>query len=262
MRIIIMTIAALAAGFLPAAAADSYASQRSVKDDPIPVISPVVPSWTGIWVAALAGYNMSNTELGFDVFGQGEGGSFRENVAKVDGFGGEGADFTAQLGADLQLGGENGRGLVVGGWVEYAFGGVESSANLGNLSLDVEQKDSAAAFGSLGYADGNTLFYGAVGFVWTEVEATLSDGEDSIRESFDMSGPAVELGVRHRFSPGIQGKLSARYTFLEEEVLARFGDDEFGADLKGETGVFSVKAGVVISTEAMFGGRGLGIFSD
>lgn len=247
-----------------ARAADTYAKQTSVKDTyaDVPAITKVATTWDGLYLAALAGYSMSNTELGFDLFGSDGEQSFQETIATVDGFGGEGFNFALQLGGDIQVTGrDTGNGIVIGGFGEVTFGGAESSARLGGLRLDAEHGDSYAAFGTLGYAHNNTLFYGAAGFVWTDVEVTVRAGDETLRRTFDQTGPAVEAGVRHRFAPGIQGKLSARYTWMDEVTYAQFGDEEFGGSLKGETGEFEVKAGLVISTEAMFGGSGLGIFA-
>ena len=237
----------------PAGAADI-----STKDSPYQrgvITSTAQPSstWSAIWISALAGYSMSNTDLRLDVLtkNEDETASFRE-AARVDGFGGEGWDGTVQLGGDAQIG-----RLVVGGWGEYSFGGTESTVSIARaVRLDVEQQDSYGLFGRVGLAHGDTLFYGAGGWVWTEFDATLRAGSERARETFEFDGPAAEIGMEHRFGPNVRGKLSARYTWLEEETVLGGGDEDF-ARLTAEPGVWSVKAGVVIST----GNLGLGIFS-
>lgn len=272
-RILLTAIGALAliVATSYANAADTYAKQTSVKDTyqaGTAVAVETSANWSGVWIAALAGYSMSNSAITTHSYDNIDGGlkdspgawwnDTYDATGKLDGFGGEGFDLTAQLGGDIQIG-----RIVVGGWGEYSFGGVESSASVAGLGrLDVEQNDSYGAFARAGLVSGDTLFYGAVGYVWTEADAKLRVGDDTYRETFDFSGPAVEGGIEHRFSPGIRGKLSARYTWMDEETLVSeynttTGD---GFDLRAEPGVWSVKAGLVISTEAMFS-RGLGIFT-
>jgi hypothetical protein len=207
-------------------------------------------TWTSIWVAALAGYSMSNTDLSLDVFGKGEGGTERHNLGKLNGLGGEGFDATLQAGGDVQVG-----RIVIGGWGEYTFGGTESSASVfdGAARLDVEQSDSYGAFGRVGVASGDTLLYAAGGYVWTKADTKLRIGDETFKESFDFSGPAAELGIEHRFSPNIRGKLAGRYVFYDKETVASFGDEEFGGRLTAKPGDLSIKAGIVISTSPGMG---------
>jgi hypothetical protein len=202
-------------------------------------------SWTGIWAAAMAGYSMSNSDLSLDAFGKGENGPERLNVAKLSGLGGEGFDATLQLGGDIQVG-----RIVLGGWGEYSFGGTETTASVlgGAGKLKIEQGDSYGAFGRIGMAMGDTLLYGAGGYVWTSFDGTPTVGDGQAKGSSDFSGPAAEIGVEHRFSPNIRGKLSGRYTFFDEETVARFGGGDEGGRLTAEPGALAVKAGVVIST--------------
>lgn len=237
---IFLAILAILFGVRAATAADLGGFKDSRGDTVIEETS----TWTSLWIAALAGYSMSNTDLSLDTFGFEENG----NIAHVDGFGGEGFDFTAQLGGDFQVG-----PAVIGAWVEYAFGGTESSVSLleGAGKLDVEQQDTLAVFGRLGLPRGNSLWYVAGGYVWTEFDANLRFGDESAGATFDFSGPAAEIGVEHKFGRGIRGKLSARYTWLDSEELVRFGD-EAGFKLDGEPGVFSVKAGLVVATDGLF----------
>lgn len=154
-----------------------------------------------------------------------------------------------QLGGDYQIG-----RVVLGGWAEYQFGGVESSARVLDFArLDVEQNDSYGVFARAGLTSGDTLFYGAFGWVFTEADATLRLGGSTVRKTFEFDGPAAEGGIEHKFTPTIRGKLSARYTWLDEEKLAAWGEDEcLRGELHGEPGVWSVKAGVVISTGSLF----------
>lgn len=255
-RILLTAIGALAliVATSYANAADSYNAQRAVTaNTTVAVETPA--NWSGVWIAALADYSMSSSKITARSYDDLNGGQY-DATGKLDGFGGEGFGATAQLGADIQIG----RALI-GGWAEYTFGGVESSVSVGGLGrLDVEQNDSYGAFVRAGLISSDTLFYGAIGYVETEADVKLSGGGETYRETFDFSGPAAEGGIEHRFSPGIRGKLAARYTWLDEETLASFDSEGFDAKLTGETGVWSVKAGLVISTEAMFS-RGLGIFT-
>lgn len=260
MLVILGIIVLLAiAGFAKYAhAADVRDQQGSLKDTPALIVVTAPTNWTGIWAAALAGYSMSNTKYELDAREAAKGDDPAgpwQNLASLDGIGGEGFDGTIQLGADVQLG----RALI-GFFGEYAFGGTTTEASVlgGVARLEIDQSDSYGLFARAGVIDGETLFYGAAGYVWTDVDVSLTGLKT---RTFDFSGPAIEGGIEHRFKPGIRGRLSARYTFLEDERVAQW--NEYCADyrLTAEPGIWSVKAGVVISTEAMFGNRGTGFFS-
>jgi hypothetical protein len=250
---IITAVLALLAGLVPAAAADVYSTKDST---PAPHYAPVEQtySWTGIWLGALAGYGMSNTELNLDIFS----GDESANLANVDGFGGEGFEATVQVGGDIQIG-----RLVAGLGAEYTFGGIESSASVmdGAARLDVEMEDSWCITGRLGIPSGRTLFYGLSGWCEYSGEATVRMGDESASQDLDFSGIPLEFGVEHQFAQNVRGKLAGRYTFLDEEVVGRFGDEESGGRLSAEPGVFTIKAGIVISTGGIGTGSGLGIFS-
>lgn len=56
MRIFIATMAVLAAGFLPASAADTYSRQQSVKDSAVDVITVVDANRSGIYITGELGY--------------------------------------------------------------------------------------------------------------------------------------------------------------------------------------------------------------
>lgn len=226
------------------------AQAASLKDpvgrSPVTISVPSSSTWSGLWAAALAGYNMSNTELDFSVFNPEDS----YEIANVDGFGGEGWSGDVQLGGDVQIG-----RFVVGAFGEYSFGGTESQIRVfdGVGRLDVEQKDSYSILARAGVvtSDNNTLLYLASGYTWTEAEATLRIGDESVKRSYDFGGVPLELGVEHKFGPNVRGRLAGRYTWFGEETLERFGDGEFGGKLTAEPGVFSVKAGVVISTSGL-----------
>lgn len=252
MRILtfIMSILLFAA---PVLAADLQKSMKDLDDRDRAFLSTTTPAsqtWTGIWAAALAGISMTDTEFNFDVFGKGEGGTEHANLAHVDGLGGEGFDATLQAGGDVQVG-----RFVFGGWGEYSFGGTESNASVlgGAARLRVEQKDSYGACARAGLAFGDTLPYAAGCYTWTSFDSKLSIGDAVSKKSFDFSGPAAELGVEHRFTPNVRGKLSARYTWFDKETVASFGDEEFGGRLTAEPGELSIKVGIVISTSPGMG---------
>jgi len=227
-------------------AADTWA-RASSKDLPAANVSTIETarqSWTSIWGAVLAGYAMSNTNLGLDVFGQTEGGDAeRFNLGRVDGFGGEGWDFTGQIGGDIEV-----RGVVAGAFVEYSFGGITSEVSIFNGlgRLDVEQQDSYCFLGRLGVARGETLFYGASGYCHTEVEAKLTFDGASETSKLEFDGVPLEFGIEHRFTPNMRARLAGRYTWFGEETVAGSVDD--GARLTAEPGLFAIKAGLVITT--------------
>jgi opacity protein-like surface antigen len=251
MRIILAIVAVLCAGISGANAADTYA-RGSTKDEPF-IASPSVPvasSWTSLWAAALVGYGMSNSELNLDLFASdGEGGQEDLNLARVDGFGGQGFNGALQLGGDVQMG-----RIVLGGFAEYHFGGIESEASIFDnaASLEVEEKDGYAFFGRAGVTVyDRTLIYAAIGWVHKEFEATTRFGDESSSADLEFDGIGYELGVEHKFTDNIRGRLSGRYTDLDEETVFKFGDDEFGGALKADPDTFEIKAGVVISTSGL-----------
>ena len=223
------------------------AQAASLKDpmgrSPVTISVPSSSTWSGLWAAALAGYSMNNTVLDAEVFDREDS----REIANVDGFGGEGWSGDVQLGGDVQIG-----RFVIGAFGEYSFGGTESQVRVfeGFGRLDVEQKDSYSILARAGVAtsDNNTLLYVASGYTWTEAEATLRFGNDSVKRNYDFGGVPLELGVEHKFGPNVRGRLAGRYTWFGEETIERFGDEERGARLTAEPGVFAVKAGVVIST--------------
>lgn len=251
MATLAFTLALLTFGAAALCATAKAADLRpSTKDTPahlLPALDLPAQSWTGLWAAALAGYDMSDTEVNLDFLNKGKA----QNLFGLDGFGGEGLDVTFQLGGDIQL-----ERVVAGGWVEYSGGSTESSAHLTSaIKLNVDQQESYGVCGRLGTplgASADTLLYGAGCWVWTTYDADLQIGNTKLSDSFDRSGPAAELGVEHRFTPAVHGKLSARYTWLDEETTHEFAGVNLGnAQIRDETGVFSVKAGLVISTTGL-----------
>jgi hypothetical protein len=241
-----------------AQAADIRSSAKDIDARDRPFLTPAASqneNWTAIWGAALAGYSMSNTELSLDAFGRvGEDDTRRFNLAHVDGFGGEGWTGDLQLGGDIQIG-----RVVLGVFGEYSFGGTESSISVfGDAArLKVEQDDSWSILARAGIASGNTLFYVASGYTETTFEATLRAGDGGVSRDLDFSGIPLELGIEHKFGPNVRGRLAGRYTWLDEEAVFDDREEGEGARQNAEPGIWSVKAGVVISTD----GLGLGIFS-
>lgn len=241
-------VLALLAGVASAQAADIRGSSKDTPAHVLPSADPA-STWTSIWAAALAGYSMSNTDLSLSIFdNKGEDAGERIGGANLSGLGGEGFDATLQLGGDLQIS----QRVLVGGWAEYAFGGVETSANAGGARLDIDQNDSYGLCGRAGLISGDTLFYGAGCYIWTEADVKASyEGETAFKRTFDFSGPAAELGIEHRFTPSIRGKLSARYTWFDEETVGRWEDYCERYQLDADPGLLSIKAGVVISTDGI-----------
>lgn len=226
-------------GLKSANAADVF-QRVSAKDTLVQSAPAAEKSWTSLWAAALAGYTMSNTDLGLDyLHGDKESSSF-ERAATVQGFGGEGFDGTLQIGGDVQVG-----ALTLGGWAEHSFGGSQAGIGLANVGkLEVDQSDSSCAFGRLGLPRGNTLWYAAGGYCWTTFEATVTTLAGSARKDLDFDGPAAELGVEHRFSDNLRAKLSGRYEFYNEETVLQ-GE---GGRLTAQPGELRLRAGIVIST--------------
>lgn len=243
---LLLAILALLAISHFAKAADVF--QRVSAKDTLVQSAPVTAekSWTSLWAAALAGYTMSNTDLGLDKLYGHEGDERFSRLATVQGFGGEGFDGTLQLGGDVQVG-----ALTLGGWAEYSFGGSQAGIGIADIGkLEVDQSDSSCAFGRLGLPRGNTLWYAAGGYCWTTFEATVTRLAGSARKDLDFDGPAAELGVEHRFSDNLRAKLSGRYEFYNEETVTRIGDIDLSGSgrMKVQPGELRLRAGIVIST--------------
>lgn len=245
---IIASIIALLLGLAPAAAADISTKDSPYSRGVITSAPTASSSWSGLWAAALAGYSMSNTVLDLDAYGETEDGTETFNLAHVDGFGGEGWHGDLQIGGDVQIG-----RFLVGAFGEYSFGGIESEVSIfeGLGRVNVEQDDSWSIMARAGIISGETLFYVASGYTETTFNARVRLGDESASRDLDFSGIPLELGVEHRFSPNVRGRLAGRYTWLDEETVFDIGDDDSGVRLNAEPGVWSVKAGVVISTSGL-----------
>lgn len=245
-----LSVAALAllAGTSSAMAAD-LGYEGSAKDGPSE--APSYRNWTGLWVAALGGYQFSNSELNYDEkkFESGSSGPIDESGSlTVDGLGAEGLFGEIQLGLDKQIG----QRIVVGvfGGLNLSQGEFEISASSfdsdavvkdKNASiLSLEQEWGGVAGARLGYlTTPNTMFYVAGGWAFGEIGKFKSDfanggkGGDVFKDQeTDLNGWFGEVGMESRLTEineNLYFTLAGRYTdysaiTLEEGTTGQYQD--------------------------------------
>ena len=157
--------------------------------------------FTGPYIGLQAGYGITEVEVDFDIGG-------------VEGTG------------DEDEGGFNGG--VYGGYsgvTGQLFGGVELEASLssaefedtsGGISSILDQEFSLGASALVGFLpQRDLLLYGRLGYVYTEVEARVSDGINSASEDEGFHGIRVGAGVDFAFSEHVSAR--AEYTYTDYE---------------------------------------------
>lgn len=210
----------------PAAAADIFNKDGSLKDGPATASSGSAISWTGIWAGAVGGLQFNNDVLNYDYSKTHEGETVYSEGIEIDGLGSQGLVGELQLGYDRQFG-----NLVVG-----VFGGLniddsEFSASFGSSgyggssggTLSYEQEWAGVLGPRLGFASGNSLFYVAGGWAFGELgkaHLSVSGGGESEsgaifpNQDTDLNGWFGEVGMERRFEhiQGLSLKVSGRYT--------------------------------------------------
>lgn len=193
MRILIAATAAILFGFLPASAADTYASQRSVKDSQT-IVAPVdVSTWSGLYVGGQFGYG--NTVISSD---DGAGGIALSGVA--GGF---------RAGGDIQR-----DEIVIGAWAEFNWSGHEISDG---EETALEQTSDWSVNARLGLSRGNTLFYGLVGYGGVQFEGF---GEEEEAAQIRLGG-----GIEHKLSESFSLSLEYVHSWIDADDIADGAED-------------------------------------
>jgi opacity protein-like surface antigen len=163
----------------------------SLKDD-VRVDGVRVQNWSGLYVGAGCGVGTSTVSLEDD----------------KGGISANGQECEARLGFDGQL-----RGLVVGGFANYALG--NQALELGGMTIleKDEQWDANARLGVV--LGGNTLFYGFGGY-GQQTWSAIGGGEADI--AFWQAG----LGIEHAIATNFTIRLEYTHQWLD-------ADDAFGS---------------------------------
>ncbi len=224
MRKLLFAATVAAAGMGSTAhAADMYSG--SMKDEPM-TYAPAAPIFAGLYVGGSLGFGVGDTS-GAIVFDTYEDKYPREAVlleAERGGHGGgglvelleallqskydvNGAIYGAHLGYNVQRG-----NLVYG--VELGYNGTDMDGSSPCVVIFYCQRSLdwyATGVGRLGYASGNTMFYGFGGVAWGEVETEIglvSPGLTFLKGSETHVGWTAGVGIEHaltdRFIVGIE----------------------------------------------------------
>lgn len=241
-KTLIAAAAALAGVSVSAHAADIHGG--SMKD--APVYAPSSPLWTGLYVGGSVGFGVGDTsgKLKFDE----RGGMY--DVPEIDGeiaFVAEEDDsdigdiLSSIFSSDYDV-----NGAIYGVHIGYNVqrdGGLVYGVELGLNGTDIDGSDTcvfifecereldwyATAVGRLGYAAGNTLFYGFGGVAWGEVQTDVSlFGVSFLNGSETHMGWTAGVGIEHAFTDRFSARVEYSHVDLGEE------DHDLGKGLKSE----------------------------
>jgi len=143
------TIAALLCSTALMTGACKSALATDLVKRPVPsssAVSAPAYNWTGFWVRAAGGYEMSNTEAAF-------GG------VTIDGLGGDGLLYDVAVGADLDLG-----GAVGGLWCRYGWHDADFRVTAGALTVSAGVDTAWACGARLGLPMGRVMPYVLAGY--------------------------------------------------------------------------------------------------
>jgi outer membrane immunogenic protein len=180
----------------------------------------------GSYVGLQGGYGMTTAEA-----------TFSNGIGSISGEE-DGSAFIG--GAFVGYGLTNGN-LFGGVEVEGLFSGIEESATEAGLGLTVEQKYSVGISGRVGYVvTDNILLYGRAGWVWTQFEASATDGIDSESDDDWFNGPRVGVGAEVAVASGLFGRIEYTHTWYNDNDY-RIGP--ISAELGGDEDLFMVGVG-------------------
>ncbi|WP_045836895.1 outer membrane protein [Hyphomicrobium sp. 99] len=169
--------------------------------------------WNGPSIGIGGGYQMTNIDTtAFQFGGIGEA---RETSRGVPGAGGF---FTLSAGYDRKLSGP----LVVGVFVDYDFGDVDTHFTTTNFGLDgtLTLKNQLSAGGRIGYlASPSTLFFGTFGYAHADSSDRTTFGFDQTHGNFgEFNGYFLGGGVEALVYDNFSIKAEYRYTSYQSEV--------------------------------------------
>ena len=175
---------------------------------PIGEVAKATTAWTGVYMGAGGGYQVSDTKLSLDAVGAGV-----FNGAFLDGLSGDGWTGDARLGFDWQV---SGSPFVLGVLGGYNVGEVESEAGLPLIPGATATATLTPTWyvgGRVGIAlPTHTLVYG--GAAWQEAKGELGGV---------LSGSATEHGIM--YIAGIEQVVAKGLTLGAEYSLAQYDFD-------------------------------------
>ena len=217
-KVLIAAFAAVAGMSTAAYAADLGGS---MKDAPEAYEAPAI--WSGFYVGGSVGFGVGKTtgQLKFD---QPEIVLTKTNLSEEDGF-----DFSKLFSSDYDV-----SGAIYGVHAGYNFQrgnlvyGIEAGFNGTNMDgsdtcvfvfkCERELDWYATGVGRLGYAVGNTMFYGFGGVAWGKVKTDVSLlGESFIKGDTTHVGWTAGAGIEHAFNDRFTARVEYSHVDLGEE---------------------------------------------
>jgi len=206
----------LASAVVFAGISGAYAADAIQYEEPVPVVTAPVFSWTGGYLGGQIGYGWGKSRFGDDDF-------VSINV-KPDGFlGGLYAGYNFDLGNSVVLGLDG----------DITYNNLKDSYSVTDLAGDSESLESklrwsGAVRARAGVAVDRFLPYIAGGVAFGSVKNTLSSTEDGIEDSFSQSktltGWTAGAGVDYAATDNLIVRLEYRYTDYGNK------DFDFGTD--------------------------------
>ena len=227
----------------------------SYKDDPV-LYAPATPVWAGLYVGGSAGFGVGDTSghIGFDKPDRRNDKptvALEQELVRSGGYGLDdylkallssaydvnGAIYGAHIGYNWQ------RDKLVYG-VELGLNGADIDGADRCFSSLIVVADCeraldwyATAVARLGYASGNTLFYGFGGIAWGEVSTDIK--VSTIFGGFDLSGEETHvgwtagLGIEHAFTDRFSARVEYSHVDLgsEDHSLGKDGFLKSDVDL-------------------------------
>ena len=246
-----LTVCVLSSSAVASAMAADVYQHGGLKDE----VSYSAParSWTGLWIGALGGFEISNSKLKANEEWHCENYATGDAVT-IDGLGQQGVFGELQIGYDRQISQRIVAGLFGGLNLNNAEFDVDASAfqthgsttktDSANL-LSFEQKWGGVIGPRLGYLTSpSTMFYVAGGWAFGELGKVKSDGKDvfttangfSHNQDTSLSGVFGELGMETQLDGNLYLKVAGRYThfgavdlFSESEGNATEGASAHGS---------------------------------
>lgn len=227
------TVIAAVAVLLSASAAYAADLGGSYKDGPVMINT--VPNWAGLYVGGAVGFGVGDTTE------KDLNGLYPDDTLDVNG-----AIYGIHLGYNFQ------RGTMVLG-AEAAFNGTNidgvldsDTAHSGTYTLKRKLDWYSTLTGRIGYAPGNTLFYGLGGAAWGRHKTTESVVGDTVVTDFNVSdsktklGWTAGLGIEHAFTDRFSTRIEYAHVDLgsqkifdgAEKVDMSFDTIKIGASFK------------------------------